>query len=182
MVWGGKGANGTWFSDEPEMIHGINWLPITGASLYLGRYPDYCAANYAALVAERRERDEKKRPARSAPGNSLHWNHWGDLIWVYWALSNPRDALAQFEARPANFKTEAGNSLANTYAWITALDKLGQVDRSVTADTPFYAVFQKEGRRTHVAYNWSAAPRTVTFSDGATVTCAPRSFGQKSPF
>jgi endoglucanase Acf2 len=180
MVWGGKGANGTWFSDEPEMIHGINWLPISGASLYLGRYPDYCAANYAALVAEKRERDQKKQPATSgAAGNGPHWNHWADLIWMYRALTDPRDALAQFEARPANFQPEAGNSLANTYTWIAALVELGQVDRSVTADTPFYAVFRKEGRRTHVAYNMGNAPRTVTFSDGATVTCAPRSFGQK---
>src|SRR5262249_24890845 len=105
MVWGGKGANGTWFSDEPEMIHGINWLPISGASVYLGRYPDYCAANYAALVAEKRERDQKKQPATSgAAGNGPHWNHWADLIWMYRALSDPRDALAQFEARPADFK------------------------------------------------------------------------------
>jgi endoglucanase Acf2 len=181
MVWGGKGANGTWFSGEPEMIHGINWLPITGASLYLGRYPDYCAANYEALVAEKREHGDKGRPANSdaAPGNGLHWNHWADLIWMYRALSDPHDALVQFEGRPANFKPEAGNSLANAYTWIAALDELGRVDRTVTADTPFYAVFQKVGRRTHVAYNMSAAPRTVTFSDGVSVICPPRGFGQK---
>ncbi|MCX7009394.1 MAG: glycosyl hydrolase, partial [Kiritimatiellaeota bacterium] len=45
MIWGGKGANATWFSGAPEMVHGINWLPVTAASLYLGRYPDYCAKN-----------------------------------------------------------------------------------------------------------------------------------------
>ena len=36
MVWGGKGANGTWFSAEPEAVHGINWLPVHAGSLYLG--------------------------------------------------------------------------------------------------------------------------------------------------
>src|SRR5687768_6219975 len=46
MVWGGKGANATWFSADPEMVHGINWLPITGASLYLGRFSDYTRKNY----------------------------------------------------------------------------------------------------------------------------------------
>ena len=180
MVWGGKGANGTWFSDEPELIHGINWLPITGATLYLGRHPDYCAANYAALVAEKRER-ESRQPAKSGAGREkgIHWNHWADLIWMYRALSDPRDALAQFQARPTNFRPEAGNSLANAYTWIAALDELGQVDRAVTADTPYYAVFQKAGRRTHVAYNMGAAPRTVTFSDGVSVLCPPRSFGLK---
>src|SRR5688572_27738155 len=52
MVWGGKGVNATWFTAEPEMIHGINWLPITGASLYLGRFPEYAEKNYQALVSE----------------------------------------------------------------------------------------------------------------------------------
>jgi endoglucanase Acf2 len=181
MVWGGKGGNGTWFSAEPEMIHGINWLPITGASLYLGRYPEYCAANYAALVAEKREHDERQqpKPAGAASENGMRWNDWADLIWMYRALSDPRDALAQFEARPENFRPEAGNSLANAYAWIAALNELGHVDRTITADTPLYAVFQKEGRRTHVAYNMGAAPRTVTFSDGVTVVCPPRSYMQK---
>ena len=123
--------------------------------------------------------DEKETAKSGAPGSAPHWKHWADLIWMYRALSDPRDALAQFEARPANFKPEAGNSLANTYTWIAALDALGHVDRSVTADTPFYAVFQKEARRTHVAYNMGAVPRTVTFSDGVTVTCPPRSFATK---
>ena len=34
MVWGGKGANGTWFSANPEMVHGINFLPVTGARIW----------------------------------------------------------------------------------------------------------------------------------------------------
>src|SRR5262249_55931808 len=32
MVWGGKGAFGTWFSADIDCIHGINWLPFTPAS------------------------------------------------------------------------------------------------------------------------------------------------------
>ncbi len=35
MVWGSGGAYATWFSAEPEMIQGINMLPITGGHLYL---------------------------------------------------------------------------------------------------------------------------------------------------
>ena len=27
MVWGGKGAFGTWFSGDPDCIYGINFLP-----------------------------------------------------------------------------------------------------------------------------------------------------------
>jgi endoglucanase Acf2 len=177
MVWGGKGANATWFSANPEAVHGINWLPFTPASLYLGRYPEYCAKNYAALETEAKEADAKKPPKpESLVGQ---WDQWADLIWMYRALSDPADALKQFESRPANFKPEAGNSLAFTYLWLTTLAEYGQVDRTVTADTPFYAVFTKAGKKTHLAWNGSKSPRKVTFSDGVTVDCAPGAFGTK---
>ncbi len=42
MVWGGKGARETWFSANPELVHGINWLPMHGGSLYLGHYGIEC--------------------------------------------------------------------------------------------------------------------------------------------
>ncbi|HZJ17696.1 MAG TPA: glycosyl hydrolase [Chthoniobacteraceae bacterium] len=173
MVWGGKGANATWFGDNPESVHGINWLPFTPASLYLGRYPNYCAKNYAALVAENKADDEKKGRKGT---DGRQWDQWADLIWMYRALSDPQDALAQFEAQPANFKPEAGNSLAFTYLWLSTLAEFGQIDRSVTADTPFYAVFSKDGKRTHVAWSGSDKPREVRFSDGVRVACAARGF------
>lgn len=182
MIWGGKGANGTWFSANPELIHGINWLPFTGASLYLGAYPEYCAKNYAALVEEN-QRDNEKRSARTGkpPPDRYNapWDQWADIVWMYRALSDPKDALAQFEARPPSFKPEGGNSLPNVYAWLTAFEALGRIERGISADTIFYAVFRKGEHRTHVAYNMRNQPRTVKFSDGAVLTCAPRAFGIK---
>ncbi|MEL7264719.1 MAG: glycosyl hydrolase, partial [Planctomycetota bacterium] len=46
MVWGGKGAFATWFSSDIDCIHGINWLPFTPASVYLGRHPKYVLRNF----------------------------------------------------------------------------------------------------------------------------------------
>ena len=161
MVWGGKGANGTWFSGNPELVHGINWLPFTGASLYLGGYPEYAAKNYAALVEENK---------------GTNWDQWADLMWMYRALTDPKDARTQFESRPADFKPEGGNSLANAFLWITTLEALGQVDRSVTADTPLFAVFKKGPRRTHVAYNAGDKARQIRFSDGVTLSSAPHAW------
>ena len=182
MIWGGKGANGTWFSGNPELVHGINWLPYSGASLYLGRFPDYCAKNYAALVAENLEDDAKKAAkdgGKTIPGDGTTWDQWADIIWMYRALSDPADALRQFDARKPDYRPEGGNSLANVYAWLTALDALGQVDRTITADAPFYAVFTNAGKRTHVAWNPDAQPRTVTFSDGVAVKCEAHAHGVK---
>jgi len=178
MIWGGKGANGTWFSGNPEMVHGINWLPVTGASLYLGRYPDYCAKNYTALIAENKADDEKKATKTGRPNENKDgtlWDAWADIIWMYRALSDSKDALAQFQARKPDLKPEGGNSMANVYNWLTTLDAYGQVDRTITADAPFYAVFQKAGHRTHVAWNIGTVPRVVTFSDGVSVSCPAHS-------
>ncbi len=181
MVWGGKGANGTWFSGNPEAVHGINWLPITGGSLYLGRWPEYVRKNYEALVRENLADDAKKaaRKNASAPTDGTHWDQWADLIWMYRALSDPDDAVGQFRKRPANYKPEAGNSMANTYAWLTAFESLGQVDRTVTADAPFAAVFNQAGQRTHVAWNLGASTREVRFSDGVRLECAARRMTMK---
>ncbi len=80
MVWGGKGVNETWFSSAPEMVHGINWLPVHGGSLYLGLYPDYVKRNFEALRSEK-----AGAPLRA----------WVDIIWMYQALY---DADAAFSA------------------------------------------------------------------------------------
>ena len=161
MVWGGKGAYGTWFSAEPEATHGINWLPFTGGSLYLGRYPDYVKKNYAALLAER---------------GSTDWKMWADILWMYRALLDPADALAQFDAGEKSSALEGGNSRANAYHWIATLGALGRVDRTVTADCPQYAVFLKGKERTYVVYNMTDKPLAATFSDGTKVEAKAKDF------
>jgi endoglucanase Acf2 len=182
MVWGGKGANGTWFSGNPEAVHGINFLPMTGASLYLGRWPEYVQKNYGALVKENLETDTKDAAKKNKPApthDGTGFDQWADILWMYRALTDPADARRMWDARPADFKPEAGNSLAQTYAWIAALGDLGEVDRAVSADAPFAAVFTKAGKRTHVAWNLAAESRTVTFSDGVKVECAAQKAAAK---
>lgn len=151
MVWGGKGANATWFSARPEHIHGINWLPIHAGSLYLARYPAYLEKNYQALVRE---------------NGGTAWQSWADLIWMVRALLDPADALRQYTAAGEKATFEAGNTRAATYAWLHRLAALGRVDPTVTADAPLYAVFRDGTGRTYVAYHSGDGERTVTFSDG----------------
>lgn len=161
MVWGGKGANETWFSKKPEMIHGINWLPIHGGSLYLGRFPAYAKKNYDALLRE---------------NGDTNWSAWADLIWMYRALSDPQDALKQFNDGVDRMPTEAGNSIPNTYHWISSLQKLGGVDRHVQADHPLAAVFRNGNSRTYVVYSRSARKRKVRFTDGVIVDAQRKGF------
>jgi endoglucanase Acf2 len=161
MMWGGKGANGTWFSAKYEPRHAINWLPIHGGSLYLGFDPAGAKRNYDALVVEK---------------HGAQWEQWADLIWMYRALSDPDDAMNQYEQDSGRTKPEAGNSPANLCHWLTSLQQLGQVDATITADQPLYAVFRKGNVRTYAAYNSSDSPVTIHFSDGYQLQSAGNGF------
>lgn len=161
MVWGGKGVNDTWFTRNPEAMHAINWLPIHGGSLYLGRYPAYVERNYAALVSE---------------NGGTSWDDLADLIWMYRALSDPADAMRQLESARGKAPTEAGNSPASTYHWVATLARLGRVDASVTADEPLTAVFRRGRTCTYCVYSPTDRPRTVRFSDGYRVDVRKKGF------
>lgn len=159
IVWGSGAAYATWWTANPEEIHGINFLPITGGSLYLGRRPDYVQRNYAELVQR----------------NGGPETEWRDVIWSFQALADPAAALAKFGG--GNYAPEAGETKAHTYHWLHNLNALGRVDTTVTADTPMYAVFNKNGVRNYVAYNPGSAPLKVRYSDGACLTVPPKKIG-----
>lgn len=157
MIWGDGAAYSTFFSAEPEMIQGINFLPFTGGSLYLGRNKDYMAANYQELLKS---------------NNGIE-NDWVDIIWQYQALLDPAAALNKFNASPT-YASESGESYVHTFHWLNNLNTLGQVEADIRADTPFYAVFNKNGLLTYTAYNWSDDPLVVHFSDGVQLELEPR--------
>jgi hypothetical protein len=149
MVWGDGGAYATWFSAAPEMIHGINMLPMTAGSLYLGHHPDYVRSQLAEL----------RRTKGSAPAI------WLDILWQYQALADPEQAWVNYRANPS-YQEEEGESRAHVFHSLAAMRALGNVDPDVTADHPNYAVFTKGGQRTYVAANLTTVPITVRFSSG----------------
>ncbi|MEU8270646.1 glycosyl hydrolase [Sphaerisporangium sp. NPDC049002] len=154
MIWGDGAAYGTWWTGNPEEIHGINYLPITGGSLYHGLYPNKVRAGLAEMEA----------------GNGGPAVEWRDIIWEYRALADPAAAKANWDAGWNAYTPEAGETKAHEYHWIYNLARLGTVDAAVTADTPTAAVFSLNGTRTYVAHNYGTAARTVTFSDGKKLT------------
>jgi hypothetical protein len=161
ILWGHGVAYATWWTANPEEIHGINFLPLTGGSLYLGHRPDYVMRNLNALYA--------------APGAEGHWH---DLLWQYEALADPSAALARWASEPdyiANGGQELGQTAAFTYHWLHAFNAAGQVAPTVTADIPTYAVFSNPatGDLTCVAYNATGVAKTVTFSNGAILQVPP---------
>jgi endoglucanase Acf2 len=160
MVWGSGGKYDTWWDRNPIYVHGINFLPFTGGSLYLGRRPDYVRRNYQAVF------DANRGEPRL----------WREIIWMYLALGDPARALAQYRQNP-HFEAEFGVSRAFVYQWLHALASFGQVDATVTADSPTYAVLRDGATRHHVALNPGGSALKVRFSDGVVVELGP--FEQK---
>ncbi len=153
MVWGSKGVHATWFGGDPEFVHGINLLPITSGSLYLGRHPDYVVKNYNEVVEER----------------SGQPNKWKDIFWQFLALADANQALAYYLADP-NYEAFDGESKAHTMHWLYNMKRMGHVDTTITANIPTYSVFNKGESNTYIAFNAGTSERLVTFSDGYSMT------------
>lgn len=166
MVWGGKGAFATWFSGDIDCIHGINWLPFTPASIYMGRFPDYVKTNHRRILEQREH------------GGDLN-KGWGDLIVMFGALSDPETAATYLNENP-NGKLEGGNTHAFMAHWIHTLDRLGRNDASVTADHPYVNVYLKDGKRSYAAYNFGSTKKDVVFSDGFRLQAEPKKLTVKS--
>lgn len=160
QVWGGKTSYSVWWTDDPEPIRAISFLPLTPTSFYLGRRPAYVRANLADL-------------------RRLHstWTYWPDILWCYEALADPARALELLEASGPDYTEGHSESKAHTLSWILDLLELGSVDADVTADAACYAVFHSDTARTYIAFNAAAEPRDVHFSDGTTMTVAARDTG-----
>lgn len=169
QLFGGKYIHNTWWTDDPRQITGINLLPLTTASAYLGRHPDYIRRNLDALKEEQAvwaARGKKVDPP----------DIWQDVFAEYLALADPARALAQWNRWGA---VELGETRTHTLHWLLSLDAMGTPDLGVTADTPLYAVFKRaDGKRTHLAFNAGAAPISVRFSDGTQLQVPPRSLAR----
>jgi endoglucanase Acf2 len=166
MVWGTGGQYGTWFSGDADCIFGINYLPFTPGSLYLIRWPDYIKRASAQALSAR------KAGANFSAG-------WGDLHLMFMAGSDPTKAAA-YLAQNNNMNVEGGNSKAFLHHWIATLNDYGANDKTVTANYPLFNVYNKGGKKTYFIYNSSAAPLTVKFSDGTTLSAQTKGFATTS--
>ena len=164
MLFGGKLAHNTWWIDEPRQIHGINLLPLTASSTYLGESPDFVHKNMAAL--EREIKIYEGRGKRAKPHDI-----WQDLFAKYVALVDPAKGRARWDEWGS---VELGDTRTHAQHWLAFLEGAGAPDLGVTADTHFYAVFKHANKgKTYMVFNPDPQARTVRFSDGVSVQAAP---------
>jgi hypothetical protein len=169
MLFGGKYAHNTWWIDEPRQIKGINLLPITTASTYLGRDPAFVKRSLATLKPETEIFAARGKSAKPI-------DIWQDLFAKYLGLADAEAGLASWD-RWGSF--ELGDTRSHALHWLLSLQKMGTPDFAVTANTTLYSVFKKaDGQKTYLAYNTGKTPLNVRFSDGKTLTVAPGTLGQ----
>jgi endoglucanase Acf2 len=98
MVWGGKMDYGTWFSPSSYAKLGIQILPVTPGSVYLGRDSTRVATNLTNLN----------------DGSAAMFT---DIMTMYKSYSNPTGAATEARALPGT-ALDDGNSRAWLLAWV----------------------------------------------------------------
>lgn len=166
MVFGGKYAYSTWWTEEPRQIQGINLLPITPASTYLALPRPYMDRYFSGL-----ERARKSYDARGQ-SDGTPADIWQDVFASFLALADPAAGMKAWNSRGS---VELGETRTRTFHWLSTLQAAGRVDRTVTADAALYTVFVREnGDRTYVGYQPPGrGARTIRFSDGMTLQAEP---------
>ncbi|MEM0982371.1 MAG: glycosyl hydrolase [Planctomycetota bacterium] len=155
IVWDAGAAFSTFFSGDPELIHGINLLPISATSLYLARHPTALRDKIDALLAR-------------IGGNV---NDWASITLTALAMIDPVAALNFRSANPF-YEVEGGHSRAHAEHWLGAFGVLGIVDPTVTANHPAAAVFFNGVEHIYAAWNPGPDEIRVRFSDGAVLCVA----------
>jgi endoglucanase Acf2 len=156
IVWDSGATYATWWTGNPEEIQGINLLPITGGSFYLGRRAEAMERAWSHLLEQN-------------GGPPVEWR---DVIWAWRALVDPAGAEAWLESESA-WTSEPGHSQAFITYWIRSLAKLGVMQHQIVSDSPTAAVFELDGIRSYVAHNGSNKEREVRFSDDTRFCVGP---------
>ena len=167
MVWGDGGAYGTWWTANPEEIHGINFLPIQGGSLYLGQSAEYMKLNFEDMTQSNRNFHQA-----GFEGDPNQFDRWKDILFETEALAQPEVALKRFKDE-RKIEPEFGETRTHTLQWLTALSVLGRVDSTVRANHATAVMFRKQQQRHYVMFNFGRQPIVVAFTDGEEFTVDP---------
>ena len=157
MLFGGAYKHNTWWTDEPRQIKGINLLPISTSSTYLGLDPEHTRRSLATLPEDTRIYESRGKRANPT-------DMWQDLFAKYMGLTDPTAGLKMWDRWGG---VELGDTRTHALHFLMSLENMGPPDFSVTADHVLHAVFKrKDGQRTYLAFNAGISPRSVKFSDG----------------
>jgi endoglucanase Acf2 len=183
IVWGAKGTAVTYFGASAACVVGINLLPFTGASLYLGQSQSHVQAVYDQVAtAYDAFRCWAPVAGTDMPPPPAAADDWGPFFWQYRSFADPVAAAAMFtDTVPYLNDISSGTSPAQVYYWLQNMAALGARITSITADSPLHAVFARHDGLGNVTFTYIVGshedtPAVVTFSDGTQVTTNPNNF------
>ncbi|MEO0224913.1 MAG: glycosyl hydrolase, partial [candidate division WOR-3 bacterium] len=152
LVWGGKVDHLTWFSSQPECIHGIQYIPVVASSLYLTYDIEWAKDDYNEMITEN--------------GGLENENGWHSIIWKFQAMFDPISVISKYQEN--DIYLNDGDTWSHVYHWIHNFNSLGAVSTDIYADYTAFNVFIKDGVRTFVAYNFEDQPKYINFYERAT--------------
>jgi endoglucanase Acf2 len=136
-VFGNKLDPYTWFSAEMQHAWGIQYI-LTGPHMtYQGYFKPYRITDYDYFKAN------------NPGGVGGISDGWKDIHWMYRCFFEPAQVLAEHST---NTVTDGGNTRANLYYWIHAMNSLGEVNTNLVSDWPGLVVMNNNGTNRLVAF------------------------------
>ncbi len=175
----------TYFGYQNLYMQGIQWMPTSTALDYLSENKEFAKQDYEWLFEDPGKNDKQDAAngrwfdeSFSNPYNNDRLDKagdWGNVTLSYLQRSDPAEAARLFDLLWERDNDIAKTSSTNGISYFSTHSHLtnGDLDWTITADIPTARVYKKGEVKTHVAYNPTEEPITVTFSDGFVLENVP---------
>ena len=170
----------TYFGYQNLYMQGIQWMPTSTALDYLSEDKEFAKWDYNMLFtdpAKTESSDASNGNWFEDRANSLDKSgDWGNVTLSYLQRSDPDEAARLFDVLWERNIDIARTSSTNGISYFSTHSHLtnGDLDWTVTANIPTARVYKKaDGTKTHIVYNPTDHPITVSFSDGFTLSDVP---------
>jgi hypothetical protein len=173
IIWGHGSSFSTWFSGAYAHILGIQGLPLNPLVFHVSQYADYMQDYVSLGLTE----------SSNGKPSGLVDDQWRDIWWNLWSMTDAEAAIDDYQLLGSNYEPEEGESKAHTYHWMQTWKELGHLRTGtgeLTVNDPASVAFQNGSTRTYISYNYSDTSKTVTFSDGTSLTATPNAFTVKN--
>jgi hypothetical protein len=182
----------SFFGMDPLFLTGIEWLPFHGGSFYLSS-TDPAVNETLKAVFSWAQGNSQYQWKSTNNGQSLPfyqptyfavswepvaWNHAAtiraDTAANIWAELEDAIGSSGGQTQYDGWKPLGGESVSYSYYWIHNMSTLGSRDATVSADYPFAVKFLNSTTAPYyVVWNLTNESKTVTFSDGQSVSDVP---------
>jgi endoglucanase Acf2 len=161
----------TYFGDQEQYVHGIEYLPLNPGVNYLARDTTWAQSEYRNLLTEAKAEPDPKTGV--APQDELDFgDDWTHVVLGLKYMIDPKYTTGLMEA---NYKLSPSDPryimddkevAGMTYFYAHAQQNLGYFSSKFHTDFPASSVFERNGKFTYATvYNATDSPQTATVYD-----------------